>query len=397
MGKSAKTSVAKAEMLNSFFGPCFNTSTPPLSTNDVANLVSNSSEDLLCSPSEILGLINTLDAQKASGPDGISVNMLKATAVSIAPSIAKLFNISIRLARFPQSWKISSIVPVPKTKKQLGDASNYRPISLLSVVSKLLERHLHLLLVDYLNETCPLSNKQWGFQHGKSTTTALLYVIDQWFQLLEKGQEVCAVFFDLRKAFDTVPHRPLLDKLHSFGIDPNLISWICSYLTERKQHVIYDGVLSNGIPVLSGVPQGSVLGPLLFLIYIDDVTSVHLSQDSMLNLFADDMLLFKPITSVSDFHHLQDDIESIKNWTDSNHLSLNTKKCKCMLVSRKSGPRQPLSFKLGGDVLEQVKTFKYLGVLIFSSLSWSPHVEAVCMIALRQESCLVWFTEDFMV
>ena len=124
----------------------------------------------------------------------------------------------------------------------------------------------------------------------------------------------------------------------------NLWAWTCSsYLTEWKQHVIYDGVLSNGIPVLSGVPQGSVLGPLLFLIYIDDVTSEHLSQDSMLNLFADDMLLFKP---VSDFHHLQDDIESIKNWTDSNHLSLNTKKCKCMLVSRKRGPRQLLSFKL---------------------------------------------------
>ena len=135
-------------------------------------------------------------------------------------------------------------------------------------------------------------------------------------------------------------------------------------------------MLSNGFPVLSGVPQGSVLGPLLFLIYIDDVTSEHLSQDSMLNLFADDMLLFKPITSVSDFHHLQDDIESIQNWSDSNYLSLNTKKCKCMLVSRKRGPRQPLSFKLGGDALEQVQT---LGVLISSSLSWSPHVEAVCI------------------
>ena len=267
---------------------------------------------------------------------------------------------------------------IPKSKTQLSAASNYRPISLLSVVSKLLERHLHLLLVDYLKETCPLSNKQWGFQQGKSTTAALLHVIDQWSKLLERGHEVCAVFFDLRKAFDTVPHRPLLDKLHSFGIDSHLISWIYSYLTERKQHVVCDGVLSSNISVLSGVPQGSVLGHLLFLIYIDDVTSEHLSQDSMLNLFADDMLLFKPITSVSDFRHLQDDIISIKNWTERNYLSLNAKKCKCMLVSRKRGTRQPLSFNLGGDVLEQVETFKYLGVLISSSLSWSPHVEAVC-------------------
>ena len=200
LGKSAKTSKAKAEMLNAFFGSCFNTSTPPLSTSDATNLVHDCSEDLLCSPSKILGLINTLDAQKASGPDGISVKMLKATATSIAPSIAKLFNISINLARFPQSWKISSIVPIPKSKTQLSAASNYRPISLLSVVSKLLERHLHLLLVDYLKETCPLSNKQWGFQQGKSTTTALLHdVIDQWSKLLERGHEVCAVFFDLRK------------------------------------------------------------------------------------------------------------------------------------------------------------------------------------------------------
>ena len=116
LGESAKTSKAKAEMLNAFFGSCFNTSTPPLSTSDATNLVHDCSEDLLCSPSEILGLINTLDAQKSSGPDGISVKMLKATATSIAPSIAKLFNISINLARFPQSWKISSIVPIPKSK-----------------------------------------------------------------------------------------------------------------------------------------------------------------------------------------------------------------------------------------------------------------------------------------
>ena len=151
-------------MLNNFFGSCFNSSISPLTAADIDLLHSNApSDDLLCTPSQIEALITALDPQKASGPDGISVKMLKATATSIAPSIAKLFNISIDLATFPQSWKISSVVPIPKSKKQLREAANYRPISLLSVMSKLLERHLYLLLADYLYENDLLSNKQWVF------------------------------------------------------------------------------------------------------------------------------------------------------------------------------------------------------------------------------------------
>ena len=183
-------------------------------------------------------------------------------------------------------------------------------------MSKLLERHLYLLLADYLYENDLLSNKQWGFQHGKSTVTALLHVTNQWFQLLEEGQEVCAVFFDIRKAFDTVPHRPLLNKLCSIGIDSKIIQWICSYLTERRQHVVCDGASSSNIHVLSGVPQGSVLGPLLFLLYIDDVASQQLSVNCMINLFADDMLLFKPVNSTLDLHRLQGDIDTIKHWVN---------------------------------------------------------------------------------
>ena len=377
-GQFAKTKGTKVEMLNNFFGSCFNSSISTLTAADIDLLHSNApSDDLLCTPSQIEALITALDPQKASGPDGISVKMLKATATSIAPSIAKLFNISIDLATFPQSWKISSVVPIPKSKKQLREAASYRPISLLSVVSKLLERHLYLL-ADYLYENDLLSNKQWGFQHGKSTVTALLHVTNQWFQLLEEGQEVCAVFFDIRKAFDTVPHRPLLNKLCSIGIDSKIIQWICSYLTERRQHVVCDGASSSNIHVLSGVPQGSVLGPLLFLLYIDDVASQQLSVNCMINLFADDMLLFKPVNSALDLHRLQGDIDTIKAWADGNHLSFNPVKCKCMLISRKRRPRQQLSLSLGGNALEQVHTFKYLGVLISSSLSWSPHIDAVC-------------------
>ena len=132
---------------------------------------------------------------------------------------------------------------------------------------------------------------------------------------------------DLKKAFDSVPHRPLIDKLASYGLDAHTLSWITSYLTDRKQHVVVGGESSTDVPVLSGVPQGSVLGPLLFLVYIDDVSDTLLADGSTLNLYADDMLLYKPVRSPQDFRDLQSDIDRISDWVSLNHLTLNPNKC----------------------------------------------------------------------
>ena len=153
--------------------------------------------------------------------DGVSAQMLKATALSIAPSLAKLYNISISQGRFPECWKLSTVVPIPKSANHT-ETTNY---------SKMLERHLHQYVTNHLNEHHPLSNKQWGFQSGKSTVTALLSVTHDWFQALESGQEVCSIFFDLKKGFDSVPHHPLMDKLASYGLNAHTLSWIASYLT----------------------------------------------------------------------------------------------------------------------------------------------------------------------
>ena len=174
-------------------------------------------DDFLCCEEEVATLIRSLDVSKASGPDGISSRMLQGTLESIVPSLTKLFNISIRTGKFPQCWKESSIVPIPKG----GDNSkpgNYRPISLLSIMSKLLERHFHWLLTDHFNTSYQLALNQWGFQHGKSAVASLLTVVHAWLQALETGKEILAIFF--RKAFDSVPRVPLLQKLEATGLHP---------------------------------------------------------------------------------------------------------------------------------------------------------------------------------
>ncbi len=261
-----------------------------------------------------------------------------------------------------------------------GDRSkpgNYQPISLLSITSKLLERHYHWLIIEHLSNSCPLASNQWGFQRGKSTVTSLLTVVHAWFQALESGKEIVATFYDLRKAFDTVPHIPLLQKLSTSGLHQHVLKWIQSYLTLRSQRVTIGGESSPPLPVLSGVPQGSVLGPLLFLVYIDSIASLQFSPGTDLNLFADDMLLYKCIDSTEHVEYLQHDNDQ-SHWVKTNYLSLNPTKCKYMIVTRKRNKVKCRTIFFEGVPLKQVDNFKYLGVILSFDLSWTAQVESVC-------------------
>ena len=318
-----------------------------------------------------------MNVSKSNGPDDISARMLKATSASIAPSVTSLFNQSLKLGRVPMKWKESRVVPIPKVPAPKSP-DNYRPISLLSVLSKALEKHVYRLIASHL-DTIPLSDSQWGFRTGRSTVSALLAIVDDWLKLLEEGKEICATFFDYQKAFDSVPHRPLMEKLLSLDLNPYLSRWISDYLTHRSQQVVVDGATSSAMQVLSGVPQGSILGPLLFLIYVDGITDASLSQGSQLSLFADDVLHYRAISKQEDFDTTQSDINIIAKWSDDNFLKLNPKKCKFMIISRK---RQhsitPPQLLLNGHPLDEVSTFKYLGVLLSSDMSWSPHISAIC-------------------
>ena len=186
-------------------------------------------------------------------------------------------------------------------------------------------------------------------------------------------------FFDFTKAFDSVPHKALIEKLQAMGLDGFLIQWITDYLTNRKQCVVVGGATSEFVPVVSGVPQGSVLGPLLFLIYINGIAELPLSPGSKLVIYADDVLLYRPIRQASDFQLLQQqDVDTLGVWADNNYLTFNPSKCKAMVFSSRRQPvPAPAHLSLNGSLLEIVDSVKYLGLSISSDLSWTNHINVI--------------------
>jgi len=195
----------------------FNHSLPVLMLSDLPHTSPDSCPTNFLCTEEVYSLLSTLDTTKANGHDDFLATMLKKTALSNTPAVTELFNISIRLGELPDEWKVSRVSPIPKTDKH-SDPGSYRPISLLSILSKLLEKHIRNILLAHFEEHHPISTQQWGFTCGKPTTGALLDATDQWFRELEQGYDICTVFLDYSKAFDTIPHRLLLQKLQNYGV-----------------------------------------------------------------------------------------------------------------------------------------------------------------------------------
>ena len=379
---TATSDLDKANMFNEYFASCFNSSmsSPSYHIPESPELSSLDAFDIV--PTEVANLLRKLKTHSASGPDGISSWMLRNFADSASPSIASLFNLSIKSGKLPGEWKLSHVVPIPKVSSK-QDVCFYRPISLLPIISKCLERHIHQLLLEHLSSNEILSDAQFGFRSQRSTVMPLLLAINEWHVALESRKEVACVFFDLTKAFDSVPHQALLNKLHSLGLPTILLRWFSNYLLNRQQRVILNGSTSTWLPVKSGVPQGSILGPLLFLIYINDLCAVPLSSGTKLMMFADDIMLYKPISSPHNITNFQDDVNLVYAWVSNNHLSININKTKFMLISRRRGRLHSFPLYLSNTLIEKVHHFKYLGVWISDDLSWSKHVETICCKARR--------------
>ena len=345
--------------------------------------VGNAEYSVCFSVNEVYVALSSLDSSKACGDDGIPGRVLKHCAGSLSYPLWLLFNLSMREGEFPQSWKLASIVPVYK-KGDRKDVSNYRPISLLSLVAKTMEKLVKpkLLEICYPN----LDDRQHGFLAGRSCTTQMLPFTHNLAEVLDNRARADVVYFDFSRAFDSCNHDLILSKLkHVFGVEGYLLSFVKSYLKQRCQKVVVDGESSDILPVSSGVPQGSILGPVLFVIFINDLIS-EVTPGTNIMLYADDTKIWRRIDCMNDHISLQKSIDALYDWSVRNMMNFHPSKCQVLSVSSNLShfdnpfsnlPYFKFFYSLGGTNLEYVVSQRDLGITVTSTLEFNTHVESL--------------------
>lgn len=324
----------------------------------------------LIKESEVLDALKSLDVGKGPGPDGLPPILLQNCAETLHKPLHKIFLLSLHTGCFPTRWKLAFLTPIHKSGS-LNDVRNYRPISMLSICGKVFESIVYKKVQPHI-KTCINSN-QHGFLPYKSTASNLVEYISEIAEALDKNEEVHAIYTDFTKAFDLVNHDILIVKLANMGIHGSLLRWCTSYLGNRSQLVALRGYQSHEFAVPSGVPQGSHLGPMFFLIFINDMCH---SIGCKYKLFADDLKLYHVVKSLSDVEVLQSSIDRVQKWCVDNGMILNPDKCFHIKFSRKKKP-QCAFYSIGSVVLKEVTTIRDLGVIIDGSLSFRQHVDHI--------------------
>ncbi len=362
----------KAKALNDFFTSVFTeeylTNLPNLPPGSKSQEVFSSFIHI--SEDAVRDKLDKLNINKSPGPDKIYPRVLKVLSGILAGPIAHIFNASLEAGVLPDEWKIAEVTAIFK-KGSKTDPGNYRPVSLTCILCKLMESFIRDAIQDHMEDLNLYSSCQHGFRKKRSCISQLLRVMENFTKLIDEGQSFDTVYLDFRKAFDTVPHERLLTKLESYGITGPILQWVRAFLSGRSQYVRVGDKYSSTSPVTSGIPQGSILGPILFLIFINDLPDC---VESICLIFADDTKIFNTSCNHS---VLQSDLNKLKEWSELWQIYFNNSKCKCIYYGH-NNPENEYHFKTctGLDHIAKGTEEKDLGVIFDPSLKFDLHINA---------------------
>ena len=326
---------------------------------------------------DVVRFIKEIDITKSSGIDRISSHCIKDALLALSAQLTYIFEISIKYNIFPDCWKVATIVPLFKGGKK-DDVSNYRPVSLLPVTGKILEKIIHSHLSEFFEKNNLLCDFQGGFRKKHSTLGSINNLTTDIFNAINNKESTMATFFDLKKAFDTVNHKILIKKLQAMGIKGGLLEWIEDYLSNRFQRTVCNNNLSTTENITCGVPQGSILGPLLFLVYINDIENVFC--DVKFQLYADDTVIYYSGKNGKNVNKiLQKGVDKFIEWSEINQLTINIKKTKVMIFGSRYNIKKNdnVEISIKGEILQTVPTCKYLGIYMDQNLNFNYHLKNV--------------------
>jgi len=382
-GSAVLSDSAKAELLNEYFvsvGTRDDGILPPvqpLVTDDVFL------DSVDCSEGRIRREINHMKSNASAGPDGIPPILLKKIAPSLVTPLSLLFSSFLSVGQVPAAWKSAIVTPIYKNGLA-SDPANYRPISLTSVFCKLMERVINRQMIQYLQRHKLLSGQQHGFLAKRSTVTNLLDCLSDWTLALDNRHSVTVAYIDYSKAFDMVSHSKLLHKLSCFGIYGDLLRWIGEFLNNRTQCVRVGSAISSPKQLISGVVQGSVLGPLLFLLYVDDVVKLF-SSSVLCKMYADDVKLYSVIQTEQDASELQSSLDALVAWSDQWQLTISSKKSAVLCLGQTHIDQ---CYVIKQNNVSLVSEICDLGILIDDKLTMSQHICALVKKARARASLI---------
>ena len=353
--------------INSFFHSV-SANLVPLDPSSLPAVEDVSVEQFIIEPYQVERKLALLRAHKACGPDNVPNWFWRDFSVWLAQPLCAIFNVSIRQGIVPLAWKLANVVPVPKTNPPATIDKDLRPISLTPCLCKVLESFIGQWILDDLQGK--IDQRQYGALKGKSTTHELVDILHHWHNALENNSTVRIVFIDYAKAFDHVDHSTIIRKLVDLGVSGVLVRWVYSFLSDRQQRVKISDYVSDWLTLNGGMPQGSYLGPLIFLVLINDLTA-----GCLLHKFMDDTTLSEiiPKGSVSNMDSI---LREVVNWSCDNFMNINWRKTKEMVLGTKSASVSDLC--VNDNSIERVHVFKLLGVLLDNNLKWNNHVDGVC-------------------